>query len=115
MQRKMPVKKESKVLRRQVEKSKRQAKRASRRPRKPHKRQKKKSTSISFSFVTSVKSPFLSRLPFDTVKLNVTLFLAVEHADRDAGVFADAERVKLLSAESFKLASMIDIYGGFFG
>jgi hypothetical protein len=32
------------------------------------------------------------------VKLNVVPFLVVEHADRDAGVFADAERAILARA-----------------
>ena len=32
-----------------------------------------------------------------------------------ASVFADGERVGLLSVESFKLTSKICIYGGFFG
>ena len=67
------------------------------------------------SHMLTVPSYIRARRSLNAVKLDVTTFLAVEHADRDTGVFADAERVKLLRAESFKLASMICIYGGFFG
>lgn len=40
---------------------------------------------------------------------------SVFRSEVKAGVFADAERVELLCAESFKLTSKICIYGGLFG
>ena len=36
-------------------------------------------------------------------------------SERDAGIFADAERVELLWAKSFKLTFKICVYRGFFG